>query len=69
VFIKPRKHLSSHPKASTWDPAAISELTRKLTASGEVLFYNKAQVTHNFEKFGWGVAASLTIIIIFCRKR
>jgi hypothetical protein len=45
VFIKPRKHLSSHPKAAAWDQTAIAELTRKLTVSGEVMFYEKAQVT------------------------
>ncbi len=44
VFIKPRKHLSSHPRAGSWDRRAIADLTSKLTASGEVLFYNKSQV-------------------------
>lgn len=44
VFIKPRKHLSSHPKAASWDQTAITELGRKLGASGEVFFYDKAMV-------------------------
>lgn len=43
VFIQPRKHLSSHPKASEWDEKATTMLANSLEDSGEQEFYNRAQ--------------------------
>ena len=69
VFIKPRKHLSSHPKADTWDQVAIQELSRKLTTSGEKLFYSKAQVNLMVTLFCWLLVPSLmSLYLLFFQE-
>lgn len=45
IYVKPRKSLSSHPKAHSWPQRAISKIRSKMEANGEYAVYNSSRLT------------------------